>query len=108
MNVCPECKNVFAQSFVCTTCGSEKLYDATLKYAQQRAEKAERELAAALRERDMIAQDVIEMCADVCFDRGLNWLHSSSRIASDYSVESESCGKAILALSAADIRAGKK
>ncbi len=29
--VCPDCKNTFLQPFVCTTCGAEKLYDATVR-----------------------------------------------------------------------------
>jgi len=30
MNRCHDCKNEFLQQFVCTTCGAEKLYDATV------------------------------------------------------------------------------
>lgn len=30
MNTCPSCNNDFVQQFVCTTCGAEKLYDATV------------------------------------------------------------------------------
>jgi len=44
-NVCPDCKNKFAQQFVCTTCGAEKLYDATV-------ETLRNQLAAAIEQRD--------------------------------------------------------
>ena len=44
---CPSCKNAYTGPFVCVTCGAQKLYDATLRTAERRAEKAERELAAA-------------------------------------------------------------
>ena len=40
---CTSCGNQFLQS-VCTTCRAEKLYDNTLKAAEQRAEAAERRL----------------------------------------------------------------
>ena len=46
-HICPDCKNVFLQPFRCTTCGAQKLYDTTLRQAEQRAERAEAELAAA-------------------------------------------------------------
>lgn len=38
MSQCPSCKNEFVQPFVCATCGAEKLYDATLKTAQDQAD----------------------------------------------------------------------
>jgi len=38
---CPSCNNDFKQPFLCTTCGAEKLYDATLQSANQRAEQAD-------------------------------------------------------------------
>ena len=44
--ICPSCHCSFHQDFVCTTCGAEKLYDATLKSLQ--AENAE--LRKALKE----------------------------------------------------------
>ena len=31
MSTCPDCKNEFFHPFVCSTCGAEKLYDATLE-----------------------------------------------------------------------------
>lgn len=31
MSQCPDCRNEFVQPFVCTTCGAEKLYDATVR-----------------------------------------------------------------------------
>jgi hypothetical protein len=37
--ICPSCHCSFHQDFVCTTCGAEKLYDATLRALQ--AENAE-------------------------------------------------------------------
>ena len=49
---CPSCKNTFLQPFVCTTCGAEKLYDETLRIAQQRAEQAEAELATCKADSD--------------------------------------------------------
>ncbi len=45
MSRCPDCKNEFVQPFVCTTCGAEKLYDATVVTLQNR-------LAAAQAQRD--------------------------------------------------------
>ena len=36
---CPDCRNEFVQPFVCTTCGAQKLYDATLKSAQDEIER---------------------------------------------------------------------
>lgn len=42
---CPDCKNSFLQPFVCTTCGAEKLYDATV-------ETLRNQLAAAIKQRD--------------------------------------------------------
>ena len=44
---CPSCKNAYTGPFICVTCGAQKLYDATLRTAERRAEKAERDLAAA-------------------------------------------------------------
>ena len=29
-NICPSCRCVFIRPFVCTTCGAERLYDATV------------------------------------------------------------------------------
>ena len=31
MSQCPDCRNEFVQPFVCTTCGAEKLHDATVR-----------------------------------------------------------------------------
>ena len=45
MNRCPDCKNEFLQQFVCTTCGAEKLYDATVATLRN-------QLAAAIAQRD--------------------------------------------------------
>lgn len=36
---CPDCRNEFAQPFVCTTCGAQKLYDVTLQSAQDEIER---------------------------------------------------------------------
>ena len=30
-HLCPDCRNQFVQPFVCTTCGAQRLYDATVK-----------------------------------------------------------------------------
>lgn len=30
-HTCPDCKNQFVQPFKCTTCGAQKLYDATVR-----------------------------------------------------------------------------
>ena len=43
---CPECHNEFMQPFTCTTCGAQKLYDATLATAEKRLALA----VAALKE----------------------------------------------------------
>jgi hypothetical protein len=43
--ICPDCHNHFHQPFRCTTCGAQKLYDHSLKDAQQRAGRAEAALA---------------------------------------------------------------
>ena len=40
MNRCPDCKNKFVQPFTCTTCGAQKLYDATLAEAMDQRDKA--------------------------------------------------------------------
>lgn len=34
-HVCPTCRCQFVQPFVCTTCGAEKLYDATVRSQAQ-------------------------------------------------------------------------
>ena len=31
LHLCPDCKCQFVQPFKCTTCGAEKLYDATVR-----------------------------------------------------------------------------
>ena len=38
-NICPECRCAFVQPFCCTTCGAQKLYDATLLSAESRANR---------------------------------------------------------------------
>jgi hypothetical protein len=43
--ICPDCKNEFLQTFTCTTCGAEKLYDATVVALQS-------QLAAVIEQRD--------------------------------------------------------
>ncbi|MCR4300656.1 MAG: hypothetical protein NUV51_03525 [Sulfuricaulis sp.] len=48
--VCPDCRNEFLQPFKCTTCGAQKLYDCTLRSAEERAAELERALAAATAE----------------------------------------------------------
>lgn len=30
-HICPDCKSQFVQPFKCTTCGAQKLYDATVR-----------------------------------------------------------------------------
>lgn len=30
-HVCPDCRNQFVQPFTCTTCGAQKLYNATVR-----------------------------------------------------------------------------
>jgi len=47
MSECLSCKNEFVQPFVCATCGAEKLYDATLKTAQDQAALWEADLFEA-------------------------------------------------------------
>lgn len=51
MNTCPSCHNQFHQPFVCTTCGAEKLYDATT-----------RTLTAKVGYRDQLLQRFIDLC----------------------------------------------
>ena len=45
---CRSCGNLFVQPFVCTTCGAQKLYDATLKSAQDEIERLRALLVDAL------------------------------------------------------------
>ena len=52
---CPSCRNAFVQPFVCTTCGAQKLYDATLATVTTPRDEANQKLAlavAALKEFD--------------------------------------------------------
>ena len=87
--VCPDCKNTFQQPFKCVTCGAQKLYDATLLAAQQRAETAEadrdakdRQLAscydrmcnaeAALAEAVRREAELAEECADA-WESAVDW-----------------------------------
>lgn len=44
---CPDCKNEFMQPFRCTTCGAEKLFDATVISLQERNDALAARLAAA-------------------------------------------------------------
>ena len=54
--ICPSCANTFMQPFVCTTCGAQKLHDATLDALQTSLAAANRRITeleaqnAALRE----------------------------------------------------------
>ncbi|MCR4300749.1 MAG: hypothetical protein NUV51_03990 [Sulfuricaulis sp.] len=48
--VCPGCHNEFLQPFKCTTCGAQKLYDCTLRSAEERAAELETALAVATAE----------------------------------------------------------
>ena len=43
--LCPSCANTFAQPFVCTTCGAQKLHDATLDALRNSLAAANRRLA---------------------------------------------------------------
>jgi len=45
--VCADCRNVFVQPPKCTTCGAEKLYDATVRGQTKTIERLQRELAEA-------------------------------------------------------------
>jgi len=54
VNRCPDCKNEFLQQFVCTTCGAEKLYDATVVTLQNQLAAAQAEIAA-LRDAEPVA-----------------------------------------------------
>ena len=57
-HVCPDCKNTFLQPFRCTTCGAQKLYDATLANAER-----DREALRKKNERLRAALDEIELAA---------------------------------------------
>lgn len=39
MSQCPDCRNEFVQPFVCTSCGAEKLYDATVRSQAMQIER---------------------------------------------------------------------
>jgi len=43
MNRCPDCKNSFLRQFVCTTCGAEKLYDATVETLRNQLAAAQKD-----------------------------------------------------------------
>lgn len=43
MNKCPDCGTLFHQPFKCTTCGAQKLYDATMTSLQDELEIANEE-----------------------------------------------------------------
>lgn len=76
MSECPSCKNEFMQPFVCTTCGAEKLYDATLASITERRDQLEQRLKVVEAENarlkaamDKYSEDemlLIERCAKVC------------------------------------------
>lgn len=42
---CPKCKNHFSQPFFCTTCGAERLYDATVTSLQSQLAAAQARIA---------------------------------------------------------------
>lgn len=44
LHVCPDCRNQFVQPFKCTTCGAQKLYDATLRQQAETIEHLREEL----------------------------------------------------------------
>ena len=48
MSRCPDCRNEFVQPFVCATCGAQKLYDVTLRSAQDEIERLRNLLAETL------------------------------------------------------------
>lgn len=45
MSQCPDCRNEFVQPFVCTSCGAEKLYDATVRGQAMQIERLHKLLA---------------------------------------------------------------
>ena len=45
---CSSCRNSFMQPFVCTTCGAQKLYDATLATVAAQRDEANQKLALAV------------------------------------------------------------
>lgn len=59
MSECTVCKNEFMQPFVCTTCGAEKLYDATLASITEQRDQLEQRLKVSVSE-------TVERCAKVC------------------------------------------
>ena len=60
--VCPDCHNQFVQPFVCTTCGAEKLYDATVKSQAETIIALREQLSRAHAALRIIAGH--EQCAD--------------------------------------------
>ena len=56
---CQLCKNEFMQPFVCTTCGAEKLYDATLESITEQRDHLEQRMK-------VVEAETIERCAKVC------------------------------------------
>ena len=53
-HICPSCNCLFHQDFVCTTCGAEKLYDATVTELRE-------QLAAMTQERDELKDRIIKL-----------------------------------------------
>jgi hypothetical protein len=45
---CSSCRNSFMQPFVCTTCGAQKLYDATLATVAAQRDEANQKLGLAV------------------------------------------------------------
>jgi hypothetical protein len=63
---CPNCKNEFVQPFRCTTCGAQKLYDATVTSLQarndalaERLAEAERIMRLAIASGDFVSDNVL-------------------------------------------------
>lgn len=110
---CPECKEEVGAYHVTNQerheqCGSSVEYLQDRSLAERNAQ-LERDLAAALRERDMIAQETIERCAKVCESHvgedtrsydGIS-IEQATKIADD---EAHICADNIRALSAPAIR----
>lgn len=124
-SICPDCHNTFQQPFKCVTCGAQKLYDATLLDAQQRAERAEanieelgkryndaliasanserylnEKIERAEAERDAAVARERDACAKECFDRAQLWLTEYGRESDRTGIaqaEALSCGEAIRA-----------
>jgi hypothetical protein len=102
MNRCPDCKNEFLQPFVCTTCGAEKLYDATLANTQS-------ELATAIEQRDEMRLALRELTGAFADYGGPTYanVYKNALIALGWTAATGECETRAMSIAAA-IRAQKE